>query len=68
MAYHSNYLTRLVKSEIYLTYGMMKSNIDAAIVPFFIFTLASLLHRGAQPGEMLYSMARKLQAHNTSPG
>jgi hypothetical protein len=44
--------------EMCLSYYYMRSNLDSAFLPFPIFTTASLLHKKAEPGEMLSSIAR----------
>ncbi|RJE20249.1 hypothetical protein PHISCL_07406 [Aspergillus sclerotialis] len=45
-----------IKREACLIYGLMKSNVDAAFLPFLTFTTASLLYRGAEVDEMLRSL------------
>ncbi|KAJ5111652.1 hypothetical protein N7532_002187 [Penicillium argentinense] len=53
-------LYHYVKHEVCLSYYYMRSNIDAAFLPFPIFTTASLLHRGAEFDEMFGSIAQAL--------
>lgn len=50
-------LYRVITHEIFLGYHFTKYNIDAGILPFPIFTAASLLHRGAHYSETMTAMA-----------
>ena len=47
-----------MKHELSLSYYYMRSNVDAAFLPFPIFTTASLLYRGAEFDEIVTSRAR----------
>ncbi|KAI1189439.1 hypothetical protein F5B17DRAFT_438896 [Nemania serpens] len=46
----------LLLSEASLMWNLLKSNLDGAFVPFPIFTLASLLHRGALWDETIFRL------------
>ncbi|KAJ6011580.1 hypothetical protein N7451_002992 [Penicillium sp. IBT 35674x] len=50
-------LAKYLKQEIHLSYHYMRSNVDTAFLPFFIFPMASLLHREANLFETLRSLA-----------
>jgi hypothetical protein len=51
-------LYHFAKDEMKLSYYYMRSNLDAAFLPFPIFATASLLYREAETDEMLSSIAR----------
>jgi hypothetical protein len=56
---YGNTLYHYAKHEVFLSYRYMRSNLDAAFLPFPIFTTASLLYRRAEFDVVLYSIARK---------
>ncbi|KAJ5241648.1 uncharacterized protein N7469_003239 [Penicillium citrinum] len=60
MTQYMKLIYHIVKHEVYLTYRLMRSNVDAAFVPFPIFTTASLLYRGAELDEILHTIAHAI--------
>ncbi|KAI1198765.1 UbiA prenyltransferase family [Nemania serpens] len=50
----------LILNEVSLLWNLMKSNLDGAFIPFPIFTVASLLHRGALWDEILVRLVHSL--------
>ena len=56
---HGPTLYNYAKHEVFLSYYYMRSNLDAAFLPFPIFTTASLLYRRAEFDVALHSITRK---------